>query len=162
LQPLTQMIVFTIFFGRLGGMSARTGGVPYPIYVYAGLLPWTFFQNSLSGSAGPLGRHPKPISKVYLPPPVSPVASIVPRLVDFAVSFVVLLGLMAYYQTALSWQLLLAPLLLAGTVIAATGAGTLLAALTVAYRDFRYVVPFMLQIWMFLTPVIYPLTIVPA
>jgi lipopolysaccharide transport system permease protein len=161
LQPLLTMVVFTIFFGRLAGLSSKTGGIPYPIYVYAGLLPWTFFANALSGSGSSLVGSSNLITKVYFPRLVIPLATVGAGLVDLAVSLVVLLVLMAFYGTALSWQLVLAPFFLAGIILAAAGVGSLLAALTVAYRDFRYVVPFMVQIWMFVTPVIYPLSIIP-
>jgi homopolymeric O-antigen transport system permease protein len=162
LQPFMTMVVFSLFFGRLAGLGQKTGGVPYPIYVYAGLLPWTFFANSVSTSGSSLVGSSNLITKIYFPRLIVPLAAVGAGLVDLAVSFSVLLGLMLYYGTPLSWQLLLVPLLLAGTVMAAAGVGSLLAALTVAYRDFQYVVPFMLQLWMFVTPVIYPLSIVPV
>lgn len=160
LQPLMTMAVFTIFFGRLAGLEKLTGGSPYPIYVYAGLLPWTFFANTVTNSSNSLVGNSNLITKVYFPRLLLPLATAGVALVDLAVSFVVLLIMMAYYRTPLSWQLLLVPFLLCGTVLVATGVGMLLSALTVAYRDFRYVVPFLIQLWMFATPVIYPLNIV--
>jgi homopolymeric O-antigen transport system permease protein len=161
LQPFMTMVVFSLFFGRLAGLGNRTGGVPYPIYVYAGLLPWTFFANSITNSGNSLVGSSNLITKVYFPRLIIPLAAVGAGLVDLGVSFAVLLGMMAYYGTPLSWQLLLVPLFLLGTLLAATGVGTLLSALTVAYRDFRYVVPFMVQLWMFATPVIYPSSIIP-
>jgi homopolymeric O-antigen transport system permease protein len=161
LQPLMTMIVFSIFFGRLAGLGEKTSGVPYPIFVYTGLLPWTFFANALGASGNSLVGSANLITKVYFPRLIIPLAAVGAGLVDLAVSFLVLLGLMIYYGTPVSWQIVLLPLLLAGTVLAATGVGTLLSALTVAYRDFRYVVPFVVQLWLFVTPVIYPPTIVP-
>ena len=161
LQPFMQMIVFSIFFGKLGGMDTRTGGIPYPIYVYAGLLPWTFFANAVSNSSNSLVSSANLISKVYFPRLVVPIASVGAALVDLGISFVIYLVLMLVYRVEVSWQILLVPLFVVGTIVASAGVGTLLSALTVAYRDFRYVVPFMLQLWMFVTPVIYPLSIVP-
>jgi lipopolysaccharide transport system permease protein len=161
LQPFMTMVVFSIFFGKLAGLGAKTGGIPYPIYVYAGLLPWTFFATALGSCGSSLVGSAHLITKVYFPRLIIPLAAVGAGLVDLAVSFVVLLGLMAYYGTGLSWQLVLIPFLLAGTFLAAAGVGALLAALTVSYRDFRYVVPFLVQTWMFMTPVIYPTAIVP-
>jgi lipopolysaccharide transport system permease protein len=161
LQPFMTMVVFSLFFGRLAGLGQKTGGVPYPIYVYAGLLPWTFFANAIANSGNSLVGSSNLITKVYFPRLVIPLAAVGSGLVDLGVSFGVLLGLMLYYRTAVSWHLVLAPLFLLGTILAAAGIGTLLSALTVSYRDFRYVVPFMVQLWMFLTPVIYPPSIVP-
>lgn len=161
LQPFMTMVVFSLFFGRLAGLGQKTGGVPYPIYVYAGLLPWTFFANSLTNSGQSVVGSSNLITKVYFPRLVIPLAAVGAGLVDLCVAFSVLLGMMAFYHTPLSWQLLLVPLFLVGTILAATGVGALLSALTVAYRDFRYVVPFLVQLWMFATPVIYPPTIVP-
>jgi lipopolysaccharide transport system permease protein len=161
LQPFMTMVVFSLFFGRLAGLGQKTGGIPYPIYVYAGLLPWTFFANAVANSGNSLVGSSNLITKVYFPRLVIPLAAVGAGFVDLAVSFVVLLVLMLFYRTAVSWNLVLAPLFLLGTILATAGIGTLLSALTVTYRDFRYVVPFMVQLWMFLTPVIYPPSIVP-
>ncbi|MBB6049273.1 ABC transporter permease [Armatimonas rosea] len=161
LQPVMTMIVFSLLFGRLAGMDTRTGGVPYPIYVFAGLLPWTFFSTALANSGNSVVGSANLITKVYFPRLIIPLASAGAGLVDLAISFSVLLVMMVWYKIALTAQLFLVPLFLFGTVLAATGVGTLLSALTVAYRDFRYVVPFLVQIWMFITPVIYPSSIIP-
>lgn len=161
LQPVMTMIVFSLLFGRLAGMESRTGGVPYPIYVFAGLLPWTFFAATLANSGNSVVGSANLITKVYFPRLIIPLASAGAGLVDLAISFSVLLGMMVYYHIGLTTQLFLVPLFLFGTILAATGVGTLLSALTVAYRDFRYVVPFLVQIWMFITPVIYPSSIIP-
>jgi lipopolysaccharide transport system permease protein len=161
LQPFLTMVVFSLFFGRLAGLNAHTGGTPYPIYVYAGLLPWTFFANAITNSGNSLVGSSNLITKVYFPRLIIPLACVGAGLVDLAISFAVLIGLMAYYGTPASWQLALVPLFVAGTLLAATGVGALLAALTASYRDFRYVVPFFIQIWMFVTPVIYPTSIIP-
>jgi lipopolysaccharide transport system permease protein len=162
LQPFMTMVVFALFFGRLAGLGHKTAGIPYPIYVYAGLLPWTFFANAIGSSGNSLVGSSNLITKVYFPRMVIPLAAVGAGLVDLAVSFTVLLALMLYYRTPVSWQLMAVPLFLAGTVLVATGIGSLLSALTVSYRDFQYVVPFMIQLGLFVTPVIYPPSIVPA
>lgn len=159
IQPVMLMVVFSIFFGRLAGMPSD--GLPYPIFAYTALLPWTFFANSLSSSAGSVVGSAHLVSKVYFPRLIIPLASIGSWLLDFLIATLVLFGLMAYYGIGLSENLLMVPLLLLAIVFAALGAGTLLAALTVAYRDFRYVIPFLLQFWMFATPVLYPSSLVP-
>lgn len=161
IQPVMTMAVFSVFFGRLGGLDRHTGDVPYPVFVYAGILPWTFFAAAVTQSSQSLISSSNLITKVYFPRLIVPLSSIGAGLVDFAISFGVMLVLMAAWGVAPSPQLALAPLLVAGTLLAALGAGTLLAALTVEYRDFRYVVPFLVQIWMFVSPVAYPLEVVP-
>ena len=160
IQPVMLMLVFSIFFGRLAKMPAD--GLPYPIFVYAGLLPWTFFANAITSSAGSLVSSSNLVSKVYFPRLIIPLASAGSGLADFAVAAVVLLVMMLWYGIGWSLNLLLAPLLIAGTVFIALGVGIALAALTVAYRDFRYVVPFLVQVWMFATPVVYPASLVPT
>jgi lipopolysaccharide transport system permease protein len=162
LQPFMQMLVMTLFFGRMAGLDQKTGGVPYPIFLFAALLPWTFFSNAIANSGNSLVGSSNLITKVYFPRLIIPLASVGAGLVDLAVSFVVLLAMMLYYHTAITWQVVLVPLFLLGTVLTATGVGTLLSALTVAYRDFRYVVPLLVQLWMFVSPVMYPSDIVPA
>jgi lipopolysaccharide transport system permease protein len=159
LQPVLMMVVFSIFFGRLAGMPSD--GVPYPIFVYAGLLPWTFFSNAISNSGNSLVGSSHLVSKVYFPRLVIPLASIGSSIVDFAIAGAILLLLMLYYDLGWSLNLLMAPVLVAGVILIALGVGTCLSALNVAFRDFRYVIPFMLQIWMFATPVVYPSSLVP-
>ena len=159
IQPLMLMVVFSVFFGKLAKMPSD--GIPYPIFAYCGLLPWTFFANALSSSAGSVVGSAHLITKVYFPRLLVPLSSIGSWLVDFAIATLILLALMFYYGIGWSWHLVAAPLLVLAIVFAALGAGTLLAALTVAYRDFRYVIPFLLQFWMFATPIVYPTTIVP-
>lgn len=161
LQPVMTMIVFTVFFGKLAGLEGRTGDVPYPIYVFTGLLPWTFFANAITNSSNSVLSSINLITKVYFPRLIIPLSAVGVSLVDFGVSCVVLLGMMVLYKTAVTAQLLLLPLFLVGTVLCAAGIGSLLSAMIVAYRDFRYVVPFLIQIWMYVTPVIYPSSIVP-
>lgn len=160
IQPVMLMIVFSIFFGRLAQMPSD--GHPYPIFVYAGLLPWTFFANSVTNSANSLVGSSNLISKVYFPRLIIPLSSVGSGLVDFAIASAVLLLMMVYYGMAIGANLLVAPILVAGVILTALGVGTCLAALNVAYRDFRYVVPFLVQFWMFATPVVYPASLVPS
>jgi lipopolysaccharide transport system permease protein len=159
IQPVMLMIVFSIFFGRLAKMPSD--GIPYPIFAYAALLPWTFFANAIGASGNSLVASGSLISKVYFPRLIIPLSSVGTGLVDFAISASVLLLLMAWYGVGWSFNLLAAPLLVAGVVFIALGVGTFLSALTVTYRDFRYIVPFMIQFWMFATPVVYPASLVP-
>lgn len=161
IQPVMNMVVFSIFFGRLAGMDHRTGGIPYPIYVFVGLIPWTFFANAVGACGSSVINSANLITKVYFPRLIIPIAAVGVGLVDFALSFMVLIGMMLFYHVGLTPQILLLPLFLFGTTLATIGIGTFMAALTVAYRDFRYVVPFLMQLWMFVTPVIYPSTLVP-
>ena len=161
IQPVMTMVVFTVFFGRLGGMS-QFADVPYPIFVYTALLPWTFFANSVNQSGHSLITGANLVSKVYFPRLIIPFASVGAGLVDFAISFAVMLCLMVFYGVSLTVNSLAVPLCVVGTILAAVGVGTFLSALAVAYRDFRYVIPFMIQIWMFASPVAYPLKVVPA
>lgn len=160
IQPVMTMVVFTIFFGRLGGMN-REVGYAYPVFVYAALLPWTFFSGSVSQSGQSLIQSERLISKVYFPRLIVPFAAVGAQIVDFGISFLVMLGIMAWYGIVPSWNALILPVLVAGTTLAALGAGTLLASLSIAYRDFRYVIPFLIQIWMFVSPVLYPWSRVP-
>lgn len=159
IQPVMLMLVFSVFFGRLAKMPSD--GVPYPVFAYAALLPWTFFANALGASASSVVGASNLVSKVYFPRLIIPLASVGSWLVDLLIATLILLGLMLYYGVGWSWNLLAAPALVLAVLFMALGAGTLLAALTVAYRDFRYVVPFLLQFWMFATPVVYPASLVP-
>ena len=154
LQPLMTMVVFTIFFGGL----ARVGsdGLPYPLFSYAGLLPWTFFAQGVSQASNSLVGSSNLIKKVYFPRLIVPLASVLGGLVDFAVAFGVLIGLMAYYGIGSSLSVVALPAFLLIATAAGLGVGLWLSALNVEYRDFRYVVPFLIQIWLFATPVIYP------
>jgi lipopolysaccharide transport system permease protein len=159
IQPVMMMVVFSIFFGGLAKMPSD--GFPYPIFVYAALLPWTFFANSITNSANSLVGSAHLVSKVYFPRLIIPLSSVGSGLVDFAIAGVILLLLMVYYGVSWTSNLLMAPILVAGAALTALGVGTFLAALNVAYRDFRYVVPFLVQFWMFATPVVYPASLVP-
>ncbi|MGE3805059.1 MAG: ABC transporter permease [Gemmataceae bacterium] len=153
LQPLAMMVVFSPFFHRLSDIS--TGAVPYPVIVNAGILPWQFFANAISNASGSLIGSQSLVTKVYFPRLIIPIAATATALVDFAIAFVLLLGLMLYYGSPFGWTILLAPGIILLLMLTAIGIGVLLSALTVAYRDFRYVLPYMIQLWMFSTPTIY-------
>jgi lipopolysaccharide transport system permease protein len=161
IQPLMTTFVFTILFGRFGGMSKQVEG-PYALHVFVGMLPWTFFANTVAAAANSLIGSSHLISKVYFPRILIPIAAIAAGLVDFAISFVVLLLMMAAYGVAPTWAMLSLPLYLLGTIVCAAGAGILFAALIVTYRDVRYVMTFVMQLWLFGTPVLYTLDIIPA
>ncbi len=153
LQPATMMVVFYIFFSRMAGLSS--GDTPYPLFVYAGLLPWTFFATAIANASNSVVGSERLITKIYFPRLAVPYASVGAAVVDFAIALGLLFVLMACYGVMPGPGLLLAPVFFAVILLAALGVGTLLAALNVAYRDFRYVVPFMIQLWMFATPTVY-------
>ncbi|MCA1581401.1 MAG: ABC transporter permease [Acidobacteria bacterium] len=160
LQPLMTMVVFTIFFGRLANVGSD--GLPYPIFSYAGLLSWTFFADGINKSSQSLVSSSNLVRKIYFPRLVIPGSSVLSGLVDFGVAFVFMFGLMAYYRVWPTMTVLAMPLLLLLLVSATMGVGLWLAALNVEYRDVRYVVPFFVQLWLFVTPVIYPASKVSA
>ena len=147
IQPLMTMVVFSIFFGHLAKMPSDN--VPYPIFAYAGLLPWQLFSYALSESANSLVGSQNLIKKVYFPRLVVPIAGVLSGLVDFAISFVVLLGLMAYYGIHLTTAILMLPVFIVFAVLAALSVGLWLSALNVEFRDVRYIIPFLTQFWMF-------------
>jgi lipopolysaccharide transport system permease protein len=152
-QPLATMVVFSLFLGRLAGMD--TGDTPYPLFVFAGLLPWTFVANAVTSAGQSIVGNDRLVTKIYFPRLIIPMAAVGAGLVDFLIAFGVLLALMPCYGVWPAGTIVLAPLLAAGLVLGAVGVGALLSALTVAYRDFRHVVPFAVQLWMFATPCIY-------
>src|SRR5262245_1737165 len=153
LQPFAQMVILSIFFGRMAELP--TAGIAYPLFVFAGLLPWTFFSTSVASAGGSVVGNQNLITKIYFPRLFIPASAIGVGLVDFAVAFGMLIVIMLYYQSVPTLSLLATPILMLGLALAALGVGTLLSALTVAYRDFRYVVPFLVQIWMFATPTVF-------
>lgn len=161
LRPVLTMVVFTVVFGKLAGLPSE-GGAPYALLVFAGLLPWSLFSTSLADAGNSLIGNSNLISKVYFPRLIIPAAAIVTSLVDFVVSLVILMGLMAWYKYVPGWQLLLLPVFATMTALAAFGAGTYLSAMTTKYRDFRYVVPFALQLALYVSPVGFSANIVPA
>jgi lipopolysaccharide transport system permease protein len=153
LQPLMMMVIFTIFFGRLAGLSS--GGQAYPLFAFAGLLPWTFFSTAIANGSNSIVGSERLITKIYFPRLAIPFASVGAAVVDFSIAFCMLLILMLWYGVVPGVGMLLAPLIFVVILMGALGVGTLLAALNVAYRDFRYVVPFLVQVWMFATPTVY-------
>jgi len=157
-QPLVTMVVFTIFFGKLANMPSD--GVPYPIFVYVGLLFWQFFSTALSDTSNALISNQAIVTKVYFPRLILPISSVMVKLVDFAIAMVILIGMMVYYGYMPGiGGILLMPLLLVISFMAAVGGGLILASINVKYRDVRYALPFFIQILLFLTPVIYPASI---
>ncbi len=159
IQPLFTMLIFTLFFGRLAGMPSD--GIPYPLFAYAGLLPWTFFSNAVTNSGNSLVGNSNLITKVYFPRMIIPMASVGSGLLDFVIAFGLLVVLMFYYGVGLSINLLMLPVLVFLTSILATGVGMWMSALNVKYRDIRYALPFLIQLGMFATPIIYPSSLVP-
>jgi lipopolysaccharide transport system permease protein len=158
IQPVCTMIVFTLFFGRLAKIPSD--GIPYPIFVYAGLLPWTYFANTLAASGNSLVGSSHLITKIYFPRLIIPAASSLAGILDFFIAMLVLGALMIYYHFVPSIGILLFPVLVGLTFLCALGVGLWLSALNVQYRDIRYVIPFLIQIWMFVSPVIYPVSMV--
>ena len=159
IQPVFTMVVFTLFFGRLAKMPSD--GIPYPIFVYAGLLPWTYFANALSTSGNSLVGSANLITKVYFPRLIIPASASMAGLLDFFIAMLVMGAMMIYYQFVPSIGILLFPFLVGLTFLCAVGVGLWLSALNVQYRDIRYVIPFLVQLWMFVSPVIYPISMVP-
>jgi lipopolysaccharide transport system permease protein len=158
IQPAFTMIVFTLFFGRLA--KVPSDGLPYPIFVYAGLLPWTYFANAVSNSGNSLVGSANLITKVYFPRLMVPASAALAGLLDFFIALFVLGALIIYYQFLPGVGILLFPFLVALTFLCAVGVGLWLSALNVQYRDIRYAIPFLIQIWMFLSPVIYPVSLI--
>lgn len=160
IRPFTTMVIFSVVFGQLAKMPSD--GYPYPVFVYAALLPWTFFSNAVTTSGQSLVGSAHLVSKVYFPRLIIPLASAGSGLIDLLISTGILLLMMQWYGLGWSWNLLAAPFLLAAVVFAALGVGTLLSAMTVSYRDFTHIMPFLVQVWMYVTPVIFPVSLVPA
>ena len=159
IQPMMTMVVFTIFFGRLA--KVPSDGLPYPVFSLAALVPWMYFSSALAGGSSSVGGYQHILSKVYFPRLLIPMASVIAPLVDFAIAFVILLGLMAWYGIVPGAAIVWLPLLLLLAITTAAAASIWFSALTVRYRDIRYVVPFVLQLWLFATPVAYPASLVP-
>lgn len=159
LQPLISMVVFSLLFGQL--LKVPSGEVPYPIFAYAALLPWNYFAASLTRSSTSLVGSAHLITKVYFPRLVIPISGVLSGLVDFAVAFLVLVGLMIYYGIAPTWAVVWLPAFLLLALATALGVGMWLSALNVRYRDVNYLVPFLVQVWMYLTPVVYGTTLIP-
>ena len=159
LQPVVGMVVFSLLFGGL--LKVPSGGVPYPIFAYAALLPWNYFAGSLNRSSTSLVGSAHLITKVYFPRLIIPISGMLSGLVDFAIAFLVLIGLMVYYGIAPTQAVVLLPAFLVLAMLTALGFGLWLSALNVRFRDIGYLVPFLVQIWMYATPVIYGSTLIP-
>lgn len=159
LQPLATMVVFSLFFGHLADIPSD--GIPYPVFALAGLVPWTFFATAVASAAGSLVEHEQLVSNVYFPRLIMPAAAVGACLVDLAISFVVLLAMGAAYGLAPGWAALTVPLFVALAVLTAMGISLWLAALNVQFRDVRYTLPFIIQLWLFVSPIAYPSTLVP-
>ncbi len=160
IRPFLTMVVFTVVFGNIAQLPSD--GVPYPILVFAGMLPWQFFANALSECSNSLISNANLISKVYFPRLVIPTSAVIVSLVDFFISGFILLGLMVFYHFVPSWRIITLPFFIAIAFAAAMGFGLLLATLNVKYRDFRYVVPFIVQFGLYISPVGFSSAVVPA
>jgi lipopolysaccharide transport system permease protein len=160
IRPLLTMVVFTILFGKLAKLPSD-GTTPYALMVFAGMLPWSFFSTALADASGSLVSNANLISKVYFPRLIVPIASVMSASIDFLISFVILAGLMVWYQFTPSWQILLLPAFAAIAFMASIGIGVWITALNVKYRDFRYVIPFILQLGLYVSPVGFSSSIIP-
>jgi lipopolysaccharide transport system permease protein len=160
LQPFLTMLIFSLFFGKLANIPS--GGLPYPVFYYSALLPWMYFSSSLQNATGKIVENQNVITKVYFPRLLLPISSVVSGLVDFAISFVMFVAIMIYYRIRPGWAILMLPIFLLLAVLTALGVGLWLSALNALYRDVRYVVPFLVQFWMFASPVVYPSSLVSA
>lgn len=160
IQPLFMMIVFSVFFGRLAGVPSD--GVPYPVFTFCALLPWQVFANALTASSNSLVSNQNLITKVYFPRLVVPISAVLGGLVDFAIAFVILIGMLVFYGIVPGWQIVALPAFILFAVMTALAAGLWLSALNVQYRDVRYTINFLIQFWLFATPVAYPSSIVPS
>ncbi len=156
---LFAMVVFTLFFGKLAKMPSD--GVPYPIFNYTAMVAWTYFATSISGSGNSLIGNSNLITKVYFPRLVIPLSPALAGLLDFSIAFVVLIGMMFYFHIYPTIMTLFVPLLVILMMLTASGVGMVLAALNAKYRDIRYTIPFLVQLWMFASPVVYPASLVP-
>jgi len=159
IQPLFMVIVFAVFFGIF--MEVPTDGMPFTIFFYCGMMPWIFFSNSIFMCSGSLISNTNLITKIYFPRTLIPIATIGAGLPDLLITVALLIGLMVYHRIGLTWHILLLPALLLLTIWLALAFGIWLSALTVRYRDIRHALSFMLQLWMFTTPIVYPLSVVP-
>ncbi|MBA3514944.1 MAG: ABC transporter permease [Pyrinomonadaceae bacterium] len=160
IQPLLTMLIFTLIFSRVAKIDSN--GIPYPVFAYAALLPWTFFANAITSSGNSIVGSAHLITKVYFPRMIIPVASVCAGLVDLAVAFPMLVVLMFYYHIGVTVNILLLPFLVLLTTVLAIAVGTWLSAINVKYRDVKFALPFIVQIWMYISPVAYPSSVVPA
>lgn len=159
LQPFGLMVVFTLFFGTLAKVPSE--GIPYPIFNYAALLPWTLFSEGITRSSNSLVAEQNLVQKVYFPRLVMPLSGILSPVVDFAIAFIILIGMMFYYQIYPTWAIIWLPVFILLALVTAFGVGLWLSAINVQYRDVRYVLPFITQLWLFVSPVVYSSTLLP-
>ena len=159
LQPFLTMVVFSIFFGSLANVPSD--GLPYPIFSYTALIPWTLFSKALQDASRSLVNNSHMITKVYFPRMILPLASVLAGVIDFLIAFVVLLGMMVYYQVVPTTNIWTIPLFLLLTLVTAVGVSLWLSALNVLFRDINYVLPFLTQFWMYITPIAYSSSLVP-
>jgi len=159
IQPLLSMVIFSLLFGKLAKIPSDD--VPYPIFSYAALLPWQYFSSAMSDSAKSMVGQGKILTKVYFPRLIIPLSALLPPIVDFAIAFVILIGMMIFYGQAVTWRLLWLPLFLLLALATALGVGLWLSAMNVRYRDIGYVIPFLAQFWMYASPVVYPTSLLP-
>lgn len=159
IQPFFMMVVFTLFFGKLAKIPSE--GIPYPIFNYTAMIAWTYFSGVISASSNSIVGSGSLISKVYFPRVIIPFTSVMAGLLDFTLAFIVLLGMMLYYNIFPTLLVLLLPGLVILMMLTAGGVGMLLAALNAKYRDIRYTIPFLVQFWMFATPIVYPASMIP-
>jgi homopolymeric O-antigen transport system permease protein len=160
LQPFLTMLIFTLFFGKLAHIPSE--GLPYPIFSYSGLLPWMYFAASLQSSTNTIVDNQRLITKVYFPRLALPLSAVVSGLVDFGISFLMFAAMMVYYHIRPTWTMLWMPAFLLLALLTALGTGLWLSALNAIYRDVRYVLPFLVQFWLFASPVVYPASLLPA
>src|SRR5712672_3501806 len=160
IRPLLTMVVFTVVFGKLAKLPSE-GAAPYALMVFAGMLPWSFFATALSDSSNSLIGNANLISKVYFPRLIVPIAAVTVAFVDFLISFAILVGLMVWYAFVPGWHILLLPIFTAVAFITSFGVGVWITALNVKYRDFRYVIPFIVQLGLYVSPVVFSSSIVP-
>lgn len=161
LQPVMGMVLFSIFFGRLGGLDQKTPELPYPIFVFCALVPWQLFSYALTQSSNSVVSEQRLLTKVYFPRLIIPISPILSGLLDFAINSVLLVGMMAYYGVRPHATILLAPIFVLFALLAALAVGLWSATLNALYRDVRYTIPFLMQFWLFATPIAYPTRLVP-
>lgn len=159
IQPFFMMVVFTLFFGKLARIPSD--GIPYPIFNYTAMIAWTYFAQAVSQSGNSIVGSGSLITKVYFPRVIIPLTPVIAGLLDFSIAFIVLIGMMLYFSIHPTGMVLMLPVLILLMMLTASGAGMLLAALNAKYRDIRYTIPFLMQFWMFASPIVYPASLVP-
>lgn len=159
IQPFSAMVVFTIFFGKFAKMPSE--GVPYPVFSYSALVPWTYFAGAVGFSGNSLVGNSNLLTKVYFPRFAIPASAALSGILDFFIASVILFGIMIFYNIPITWNLLFWPILVIPLFLLSLGLGMVFSSLNVKYRDIKYTIPFLMQIWLFITPIIYPISILP-